>query len=202
MQAASWPPCICLSSSPSAQPSPELSQSRLPPVPMLALCWRSDPAPIRNFPNLCWQRSCRLLTTDPPQSSSPELPCAVGAAYSVKELSQVIKGKRGDRRNCGPCFPARRISVTAYCRLSTRQRGCINWDWGCVYGYACVWEAPRRYHWPPPAVNFLTNLTQDSVSQSALRELPKAIRLVPGSRDRCPQPAWAQTGCGSSEAFS
>lgn len=199
VQAASWPPCICLSSSPSAPPSPGLSWSRLPPVPMLALCWRSDTAPIRNFPNLCWQRSCRLLTTDPP---TPILLPWASLCGSVKELSQVIKGKRGDRRNCGPCCPARRISVTAHWRLSTRQRGCINRDWGCVYGYACVWEAPRRYHWPPPAVDFLTNLTQDSVSQSTWRELPKAIRLVPGSRDRCPQPAWVQTGCGSSEAFS
>ena len=67
VQAALWPPYICLSSSHNSQPSPRLSPSRLAPVPRV----HSALAPIRNFTDPCWQRSCRLLKTDP----SPLLFC-------------------------------------------------------------------------------------------------------------------------------
>lgn len=96
LQAESWPPCICPSSS---DGSPEVSRSRLAPVLVFTLCWGSDRAPRCNSSNLPWQRSCHPPHTHTP---FPPFPYVVRSADSVKTLSQVRKGKRGDRQGCRP----------------------------------------------------------------------------------------------------
>lgn len=57
VQAALWPPHICPSSFPISQLSPEVSPSRLAPIPAITHR-RSDPAPLLNSADPRWQRSC------------------------------------------------------------------------------------------------------------------------------------------------
>lgn len=109
--------------------------------PILA---RRSPGPRYSF----WPTradSAHVGSSQPIAPVSPLLPrsSAQLKRRSVRELSQVMKGNRADRRHgCrGPAPRPRPISVTAYCKLQYERQGWIERDWGCVYGYACMGNA-------------------------------------------------------------
>lgn len=111
--------------------TPPLPSSAPPcrPAPILAMARRGPPSPDTHFRQ-------RVLTAARVGSSQPIAPVpppffssrdhlARLERRSVRELSQVVKGNRGDRRAGlrGPCVPGRRqISVTAYCKLRCKKK--------------------------------------------------------------------------------
>lgn len=82
---------------------------------------------IRPSTNMQFHQSVLTAFMSTTQNQSLPSPSAsiwvVKIQYSGRELSQVMKGNRGDRRGFGPASKARQISVTAYCKLQTKHRG-------------------------------------------------------------------------------
>lgn len=126
--------------------------------------------------------------------------CEVKAVFShrlhTRRLWKVTEETGGA---VAPHPPPRLSSATPNC-TATQRGGYIYQDWGWVYGYACSGK-PHGTISDPPTLDSLTNVTPDYVSPSAW-ENSHRLHLVLSTGDRCTQPAWVQTWCGSSKAFS
>lgn len=117
--------------------SPQLSsaQTQGPFANMSPPCFAPPILAIaRRGPDIHFRQRVLTALTSAPHNQSPRFPLfppprssARLKRRSVSELSQVVKGNRGDRRHgCGaPASRPRQISVTAYCKLQYKKQGWI-----------------------------------------------------------------------------